>query len=94
MELYADRVARHADRLNDDVASARLRLAWSGFEADARRRLGADDALLLESVGVIGAGATAEDEAFLTRRGRQLTAVRRLQALVEETLGGLRPPAA
>jgi hypothetical protein len=91
MELYADRVSRHAERLDDDLAAARLRLAWVAFEATARERLGPDDALLLESVGVLGGTATDDDERTVTRRHRQLVAVGRLQAIVEETLAALRP---
>ena len=32
LELYADRLARHAERLRDDVDGARLRLAWAELE--------------------------------------------------------------
>ena len=38
LELYADRLARHADRLADEIAAARLRLSWQLIEHDARSR--------------------------------------------------------
>ncbi len=38
LELYADRLARHADRLADEISAARLRLSWQLIEHDARSR--------------------------------------------------------
>jgi hypothetical protein len=90
LELYADRLARDAQRVADELAAARLRLAWAGFEAWARDRLGADDCRLLEAVGALRGGATADDAALVERRRRQLAAIGRLQALVEEQLAELR----
>jgi hypothetical protein len=49
LELYADRLARHAERLRDDIDGARLRIAWSGIEAVARAELGARDVAVLEA---------------------------------------------
>jgi hypothetical protein len=90
LELYADRVARHAARLADDLAAARLRLAWVELEAGARAELPAGDALVLEAIGVLGAGGQDDDEALIARRQRQLEALGRLQAIVEERLEALR----
>ena len=90
LELYADRLARDAQRVADELAAARLRLSWAGFEVWARDRLGADDCRLLEAVGALRGGATADDEALVERRRRQLAAIGRLQALVEEQLAELR----
>jgi len=53
LELYADRVARHAERLRDDVDGAHLRLAWAGIEGRVRTELGAHDAAVLEALGVL-----------------------------------------
>src|SRR4051795_12896208 len=89
LELYADRLARDAQRIADELAAARLRLAWAAFETWARSRLGADDCRLLEAVGALRSGATADDEALVERRRRQLQAIGGLPALGGERL----PPA-
>ncbi|HMG99263.1 MAG TPA: hypothetical protein VK546_10105 [Gaiellales bacterium] len=69
LELYADRLARHASRLADELAAARLRLTWAELERDARVELGAGRSLLLESLGVLAqVDASGADEALLARR--------------------------
>jgi hypothetical protein len=90
LELYADRVARHAERLRDDVDGARLRLAWSAIEERVRADLGAHDAAVLEALGVLVAVDAAAERRLLERRLRQLRALERLQALVERELGAAR----
>jgi hypothetical protein len=92
IELYADRLAREAERLTDELAAARLRVAWSEFEGTARRRLPPDDALVLEAIGVLRTTAAGDDCHLIDRRRRQLEALGRLQALVEEALARLRTP--
>ena len=84
LELYADRVARHAERLRDDVDGARLRLAWAAIEGRVRTELRAHDAAVLEALGVLVAVDTAGERRLLERRLRQLRALERLQALVEQ----------
>ncbi len=86
LELYADRVARHAERLRDDVDGARLRLAWAAIEGRVRTELGAHDAAVLEALGVLVAVDAAGERRLLERRLRQLRALERLQALVEQEL--------
>ena len=81
LELYADRLARHAERLRDDVDGARLRIAWGGFEAVARAELGARDVAVLDALG-----ALVQPDAGAERRLRQLECVERLQAIVEREL--------
>ncbi len=84
LELYADRLARHADRLSDDLEAARLRMAWAVLEHDARAALGARRAALLEAVGVMADDGTGDDDAALiARRRQQLGALEALQAHVE-----------
>ena len=90
LELYADRVARHAERLRDDVDGARLRLAWAGIEVRVRTELGAHDAAVLEALGVLVAVDAASERRLLERRLRQLRALDRLQALVERELAAAR----
>jgi hypothetical protein len=90
LELYADRVARHAERLADDLSAARLRLTWAEFESQARVELAAGDALVLEAIGVLGSGPAGDDHALVARRQRQLEAVARLQAFVEARLAAVR----
>jgi hypothetical protein len=90
LELYADRLARHAERLRDDVDGARLRLAWAGLEQRARADLGAHDAAVLEALGVLVAVDDAGERRLLERRLRQLQALERLQALVEQELAEAR----
>jgi hypothetical protein len=90
LELYADRLSRHEDRLADDVAAARLRLAWAELERRARGELGAGDALRLEALGVLQPAATGADErALIERRSTQIDALARLQAFVERELRAL-----
>ena len=84
LELYADRLARHADRLSDDLEAARLRLSWAALERDVRAALGARRSALLEAVGVLAGEATGDDDAALVaRRRQQLGALEALQAHVE-----------
>lgn len=91
LELYADRLAHRIDRLREDVDAARLRMAWNAFERDARERLGPDDSIRLEAVGLLAAvSSDDEDRALVERRRSQLAAAARLQALVEERLHAVR----
>ena len=83
LELYADRLARHAERLRDDIDGARLRMAWAGIEAVARAELGASDVAVLEALGALVQADAAAERRLLERRIRQLECVERLQALVE-----------
>ncbi len=87
LELYADRLARHASRLADELAAARLRLTWAELERDARTQLGAGRPLLLESLGVLAqADAEGADEGLLARRREQLEALAALQVYVERCI--------
>jgi hypothetical protein len=91
LELYADRLARHASRLADELAAARLRIAWAELEAGARDELGPSRSLALEALGVLApAGGPAADEALVARRCEQLEALAALQAHVERRIGELR----
>jgi hypothetical protein len=90
LELYADRIARHADRLSDELGAARLRLSWHAFEARSRERLGPQDTLLLESIGVLVTCDEDRDRTMVRRRERQLEALGRLQVMVEEAIAALR----
>ncbi|HEY1480132.1 MAG TPA: hypothetical protein VGF46_08890 [Gaiellales bacterium] len=83
LELYADRLARHSDRLSDDLEAARLRISWGELEREARVALGARRASLLEAVGVIADGSSDDDAALVARRRQQLGALEALQAHVE-----------
>ena len=87
LELYADRLSRHAERLRDDIDGARLRIAWGGIEAVARAELGSRDVAVLEALGALVQPDAAAERRLLERRIRQLECVERLQALVERELG-------
>jgi hypothetical protein len=90
LELYADRLARHADRLSDDLEAARLRMSWSVLEHEARAALGARRSALLEAVGVIADdGTSADDVALIARRRQQLDALEALQAHVEMRIAAI-----
>jgi hypothetical protein len=86
LELYADRLGRHAERLRDDIDGARMRISWADLEASARDRLGARDTAVLDALGVFTATDAAAEKRLVERRLRQLRAVERLQALVEEEI--------
>jgi hypothetical protein len=88
LELYADRLARQAERLRDDIDGARLRIAWGGIEAVARAELGARDVAVLEALGALVQPDAAAERRLLERRLRQLECVERLQAVVERELAG------
>ena len=90
LELYADRLARHAERLRDDVDGARLRLVWEELEGRVRAELGARDAAVLEALGVLVAVDAGGERRLLERRLRQLQALERLQSLVERELNEMR----
>jgi hypothetical protein len=90
LELYADRLARHADRLSDDLEAARLRRSWAALEREARVALGARQVSLLEAVGVIAdASAGGDDAALVARRRQQLGALEALQSHVEMRIAAL-----
>ena len=85
LELYADRLARNADRLADDISAARLREAFAELDALARAALGPIDSAVLEAVGAIG--TVCEDQsALIERRVHQLALIARIQVLVEGRL--------
>ena len=86
LELYADRLARHAERLRDDVEGGRMRIEWSRLEQRARDELGQRDSAVLEALGVLGADDEQAERRLIDRRLRQLRAVERLQALVEREI--------
>ena len=86
LELYADRLARHAERLRDDVEGGRMRIEWSRLEQRARDELGQRDSAVLEALGVLGADDEQAERRLIDRRLRQLRAVERLQALVERAI--------
>lgn len=89
LELYAERLDRHAARLRDDLDGGRLRLDWLRLERDARDQLGARDAAVLEALGVLSGSDEAAERRLVERRLRQLEVVERLQALVEAQLAAL-----
>ena len=91
IELYADRLSRHAERLRDDLEGARMRLSWLRLESVARDELGARDTAVLEALGVLSGTDEAAERRLVDRRLRQLEVVERFQAVVErelESLGG------
>ena len=63
LELYADRLSRHSDRLCDEIAAARLRQAWCELEHGARDRLGASRCAVLEAIGVLAGDPVVGDDA-------------------------------
>ena len=96
LELYADRLCRHAERLRDEIDGARTRITWARLEHGARDELGGRDAAVLEALGVF-AGVDELAERRLTRPARTATGVvERYQVLVERVLSeasdASRPP--
>jgi hypothetical protein len=90
LELYAERLSRQADRLSDDVDGARMRIAWAQLEARARERLSSADMCVLDALGVFTGAEEAAERRLISRRVRQLEALRRFQALVEAELAAAR----
>jgi hypothetical protein len=89
IELYADRLSRHAERLRDDLEGARMRLSWLRLESVARDELGARDTAVLEALGVLSGTDEAAERRLVDRRLRQLEVVERFQAVVERELESL-----
>lgn len=89
IELYAERLARLVEHTADDLADARLRLAWADLEADVGSELPTGDAERLRGLGVL-ASPDAGDAAgrSVRERSRDLAALHRLQALVERRRAG------
>ena len=84
VELYAERLARHAERAADDLADTRLRAAWCELERDLRRGLDEADAARLEGLGLLLPPPAADAVArAVAERTRDLQAIQRLQAAVE-----------
>jgi len=86
LELYADRLSRHAERLRDDAEGARMRIGWAGLERRAREALGTRDSAVLEALGVFCGSDEPAERRLLERRLRQLAVVERLQVLVESEI--------
>jgi hypothetical protein len=89
IEVYADRLSRHAERLRDDLEGARMRLSWLRLESVARDELGARDTAVLEALGVLSGTDEAAERRLVDRRLRQLEVVERFQAVVERELESL-----
>lgn len=90
LELYADRLARHAERLADEFTKQRLIAAWSDLEQDVRGELTDDQISDLVHMGVIGEldhsnGSRAIME---TIRGR-MESLAAIQSAVERRLAAL-----
>jgi hypothetical protein len=68
IELYADRLSRHAERLRDDLEGARMRLSWLRLESVARDELGARDTAVLEALGVLSGTDEAAERRLVDRR--------------------------
>ena len=86
LELYLERLAQHEQRLIIDIEQARRRQVFAELEEDLRSRIGPVDAALLEAVGVIARTLDGGDAHLIARRARQLEAVRKARALVEQRL--------
>lgn len=88
LELYAERLARLVTTAADDLADARLRLAWAELEDDLAPVLAPGDAERLRAIGALThleAGAVARRA--VAERTADLAALHRLQALVEGRRG-------
>lgn len=93
VDLYIDRLDRHAARLADDLAAARLREVWRSIDSEARRSCTAYELEALEAVGVIEpATIHPEDNELIKRRVGQLAAVERLRAVAEAFRDHAFPP--
>ena len=85
LELYLERLAHH-EQLIIDIEQARRRQLFAGLEEDLRNRIGPVEAALLEAVGVLARTLDGGDAHLIARRARQLEAVRKARALVEQQL--------
>ena len=90
LELYLEQLAHHEQRLIIDIEQARRRQLFADLEEDLRSRIGPLEAALLEAVGVIARTLDGGDAHLIARRARQLGAVRKARALVEQQLHAVR----
>lgn len=90
LELYAERLARHAERLRDDIEGARLRIEWGQLEQRLCDELGTRDRAVLEALGALSGAEPQAERRLLERRLAQLAVVERLQALVEREIEAVR----
>lgn len=88
LELYAERVARLVKCAADDLADARLRLAWVELEHEFRGGIPEDLAARLEGLGAMRPDADGERLAQAVReRSEDLRALHALQHAVEVRRG-------
>lgn len=88
LELYAERLARLVTCAADDLADARLRLAWAELEDELTPGLAADDAVRLRGIGALSHAEAGEvARRAVDERAADLAALHRLQALVEGRRG-------
>lgn len=90
LELYADRLARHADRLVDDISAARIRRTWATHEAACIDVMTAADVRTLEAVGVLAGRDDHDDADLISRRVTQLAALERLQDYTQRAIADAR----
>jgi hypothetical protein len=87
LETYADRLARHRDRLADDLDAAHLRIRWQAYERQACRQLTQQQVRVLTDAGVIVSSPDElDDRRLVQRRREQLAALSDLQRLVERAI--------
>ncbi|MGA0122521.1 MAG: hypothetical protein ACO3KD_05880 [Gaiellales bacterium] len=92
LELYAERLARLVERTADDLADARLRLAWADLEADFEPVLTGADAERLRAIGVLAPlEITDVARRAVVERAEDLAVLHRLQALVERRRASAQP---
>lgn len=88
LELYAERVARLVKCAADDLADARLRLAWCDLEHGIRAGLPEDMTERLQGVGALQHEEARERVADTVReREKDLAALHALQMAVEVRRG-------
>lgn len=88
LQLYAERLTRHAERVADDLADARLAEWWCDIDDRVRVGLTDNDIRALEVVGILGNDERRTNAAAsVAHFGLVLHAIHSAQKIVEQLLG-------
>jgi len=84
LELYSERLSRHAQRAADALADARMHRSWLELDGEAERLLEPAETARLRALGLmVDERAAQAIERSVEERVLDLAAIVRLQALVE-----------
>lgn len=85
IELYKERLARHAERVAEELADARMILAWADLEQQMLPNLSGTEVARLEGMGILSTSERWDAASrSVNERERDLHAIHRMQVLVKD----------